>query len=377
MARWIVSAAILTALLLPGGAAAGTQPAWWSYDRPATYTTARTNTFVFVRDGTPIHCVVDQPADTSGNPLAGPFPALITNYTPYGATNALGALPGGDNYWSDHGYVALSCDVRGTGLSGGVWQGLLSPLENVDNYDILAWMRQQPWSNGRLGQIGVSYGGMTSMRVASLHPAGLLAISPLSSEDDLYLEDVYPGGIKSTPGTGDVWPWLTIGLSGGREIAPYTEAQYLQHPLWDDFWQQIAVSTKWRDITVPILGLGGWNDTLVPGGAPSNWIGLRKAGNRQNYLIMGPWGHAATGAPAPLPRGVQLAFIDRWVMGLRKAPLPSSAVTSYEQPAGGAGTVRGRTRPCRPIPATAASTTTARSRSASARTRRSRSAPSR
>ena len=342
MARtWGVRAAVvvLAALSFPAGnaAAANPQPAWWSYDRAATYTTARTNAFVVVRDGTPIHCVVDQPADTTGTALPGRFPALITVFTPYGAVNTLGALPGGDDFWSDHGYVAVACDVRGTGESGGVWQGLLSAVENVDNYDVLAWMRQQPWSNGKLGQLGVSYGGMTSMRVASLHPPGLLAISPLSSEDDLYLEDIYPGGIKSTAGTGDTWPGIAFALSGGRELPPITFAQYLEHPLWDGFWKQIAVSTKWRNITVPVLALGGWNDTLVPGGAPSNWIGLNAAGNTRNYLIMGPWGHASTGAPAPLPLGVQLAWFDHWLMGLKKAPLPNTAVASYEQPAGGAG----------------------------------------
>jgi predicted acyl esterase len=338
MARtWVVRAALVAAVLLvPGGAAAGgAQPGWWSYDRPAAYTTVRTNVLVPMRDGTPIHCAVSQPA-RDGAALAGPFPSLITVFTPYGALNAPGALPG-DDFWADHGYVAVACDVRGTGESGGTWQGPLSAVENVDNYDVIQWMAAQPWSNGRIGQLGVSYGGMTAMRVASLHPPHLLAISPLSSEDDLYLEDVYPGGIKSTPGTGDVWPGLTIALSGGRELAAYTFALYLQHPLWDDFWKQVAVSTKWRDITLPVLALGGWNDTLVPGGAPGNYIGLRQAGNKQNYLIMGPWGHAATGDPAPLPAGVQLAWFDRWVMGLKQAPLPNTAVASYEQPAGGAG----------------------------------------
>jgi hypothetical protein len=52
---------------------------------------------------------------------------------------------------------------------------------------------------------------------------------------------------------------------------------------------------------------------------------------------MGPWAHGATGAPAPLPAGAQLAWFDQWLKELPGAPLPSSVVTSYEQPAGGAG----------------------------------------
>src|SRR4051812_50206292 len=124
---WLVIAAVAVLAGLPvgGASAANPQPAWWSYDRAANFTTARTNTFVLVRDGTPIHCVVDQPADADGNALAGPFPALITVFTPYGGVNTLGALPGGDDFWSDHGYVAVACDIRGTGESGGYWQGVL------------------------------------------------------------------------------------------------------------------------------------------------------------------------------------------------------------------------------------------------------------
>jgi hypothetical protein len=332
MRRFHVPFAVLVvvawALGLAGTADAAAPP-WWSYNRPADYTTVQSDIFVPVRDGTLIRCVLAQPAK-NGQVAPGRFPGLIEEYDPYGAQN----VGSGDDYWADHGYVSMVCDVRGTGLSGGVWQGLLSAQENQDNYDLLEWMRRQPWSDGRLGQLGKSYGGMTTMRVASLHPPGLLAISPLSSEYDLYMEDIYPGGIKSTPGTADYWPFLTTGVSGGRELAAETEAQYLEHPLWDDFWKQIAVSTKWKQITVPVLGIGGSNDVLVSGGAPTNWTGLHNAGNRENYLIVGPWSHASTGPPFPLPPGAQLAWFDHWLKQLPTAPLPTSPVTSFEQPAG-------------------------------------------
>jgi uncharacterized protein len=323
------------AVLVAGATAAAAEPEWWSYDRAAEYGTVKSHVFVPMSDGTPIHCVLAQPA-VNGAAAPGRFPALITSYTPYGGLGVLGALPG-DDYWASRGYIAMSCDVRGTGSSGGVWQGLLSAVENQDNYELLAWMRRQEWSNGRLGQLGVSYGGMTAMRVAALDPPGLLAISPVAAQDDLYREDIYPGGIKSTPGTGDFWPVFTTAVSGGRELAPVTYAQYLEHPLWDDFWKQISMWTKWSRFTTPTLAIGGWNDTLVPGGAPANWIGLDEAGHGHNYLIMGPWGHAATGAPAPLSAGAQLAWFDRWLKELPDAPLPASVVTTYEQPAGGVG----------------------------------------
>ena len=325
------------ALTSPTVAAA---PKWWSYDRKAQYTTSQSDVFVTVRDGTPIHCKLNQPA-LDAAPAPGRFPALMESYTPYGATNTPGGS-GGDDYWADRGYVSMICDIRGTGYSGGVWQGLLSAQENLDNYDLLAWMRAQPWSDGHLGQTGVSYGGFTSMRVASLHPPGLEAILPVSAEDDLYREDIYPGGIKSTPGPGDFWPVLTVALSGGREIAALTYGQYLQHPTWDDFWSQISMTTKWRTIDVPVLGMGGANDTLVPGGTIADWIGLHAAGKKSNYVIVGPWGHASVGPPWPVARGAQLAWFDHWLKRLPGAPLPSSAVTSFQQPLTEAGAGAGR-----------------------------------
>src|SRR3954467_5787246 len=108
--------------------AAATAPAWGSYERKAQFHPGQTDVFVTVRDGTPIHCKLNQPA-LDGAPAPGRFPALIESYTPYGATNGPSAS-GGDDYWADHGYVSTVCDIRGTGYSGGVWQGLLSALEN-------------------------------------------------------------------------------------------------------------------------------------------------------------------------------------------------------------------------------------------------------
>ena len=349
--------AIGVAFVCGGGAlaaqAGAATPGWWSYDRKADYATSQSDVFVTVRDGTPIHCKLNRPAK-NGMAVDARFPSLIESYTPYGATNGP-SVAAGDDYWADHGYVAMVCDIRGTGYSGGVWQGLLSALENQDDYDLLSWMRSQSWSNGILGQTGVSYGGFTSMRVASLHPPGLRAILPVSAEDDIYREDVYPGGIKSTPGPGDFWPTLTVALSGGREIAPLTYAQYLQHPTWDDFWQQISMWTKWSKIDVPVLGMGGFNDTLVPGGTIADWVGLHAAGKRRNYAIMGPWTHASTGPPFAVAQGAQLAWFDHWLKRRPGAPLPNAPVTSFQQPLTEAGTGTGlgwRSFPSWPPPGT-------------------------
>jgi hypothetical protein len=316
----------------PAGTAAAAAPAWWNYNRPAEYATVRTSVYVPVSDGTLIYCSLARPAK-NGQPVPGRFPALIEEYLPYGAEQLTDDIPG-DDFWADHGYVALNCDIRGTGLSGGVWAGILSSRENEDDYDLLEWMREQPWSNGRVGQTGASYGGMTTLRVASLNPPGLMAILPISGEYDIYDQSTYPGGIMANPATLDDWPFADVALSGGRELAAETYAQYVQHPLWDSFWQQIAVSPKWKQIKIPVLDIGGWQDDIMIGGAPTNWMGLRAAGDPQDYAILGPWYHATTGPPYNLPMGAQLAWFDHWVMRLKSAPLPTSPVTTFQEPTG-------------------------------------------
>ena len=142
MRKTWVTIAVLAAVLAPSASAS--DRGWWKLDRPAHHTTVQNETFVFVRDGTPIHCVVAQPGDPAGNASAGPFPSLITVFTPYGALNASRATPGGDDFWSDHGYVAVACDIRGTGESGAPGRAV-SPIENVDESSTCsAWTRQQP-----------------------------------------------------------------------------------------------------------------------------------------------------------------------------------------------------------------------------------------
>jgi putative CocE/NonD family hydrolase len=73
-------------------------------------------------------------------------------------------------YLTAHGYVVARCDVRGTGGSGGDFPSWFQPIEAQDNYDLIEWLARQPWSTGRVGQGGASYGSLTSQRVAALNP---------------------------------------------------------------------------------------------------------------------------------------------------------------------------------------------------------------
>jgi len=327
-------AAFAAAALWTAGASAGT-PAWWTYDRPAAYDPVQTHVFVPVRDGTLLGCDLYQPGHGS-TVAAGRFPGVVAEFTPYFALRSTYASEA--DYLAAHGYDVIVCNLRGTGDSGGLWPDIDAPVEATDNFDLIEWTAAQPWSNGRIGQQGFSYGGFTTYRVAALHPPHLLALLPMASQANLYLESQYPGGIPATPGgSHNNWPPIAFAASGGRIDPAFEWATWASHPTFDDYWKQIAVSTKYSQITLPILGTGGWDDVYFRAAMVTNYLGLKK----NSWLIYGPWNHTdpfawpGGSAPAnPVPAGAALAWWDHWLMGLKGAPLPSSHFTSYEDPVG-------------------------------------------
>jgi len=52
-------------------------------------------------------------------------------------------------------------------------------------YDLVEWTAQQPWSNGNVGMIGISYFAGTQMEAAVERPPHLKAIMPLAGTFDL------------------------------------------------------------------------------------------------------------------------------------------------------------------------------------------------
>ena len=93
------------------------------------------------------------------------------------------------------GYAWVDVDVRGSGASFGTRPVAYSPAEIQDGAEIVDWIITQPWSNGKVGAMGISYsGGTAEMLLVNQHPA-VKAIAPMFSGFDLYSEIAFPGGI--------------------------------------------------------------------------------------------------------------------------------------------------------------------------------------
>ena len=65
------------------------------------------------------------------------------------------------------GYAVVDVNMRGTGCSGGAFD-FFEPLQSLDGYDVIETVARQPWvARGKVGMIGVSYGGISQLFVAA------------------------------------------------------------------------------------------------------------------------------------------------------------------------------------------------------------------
>src|SRR3954463_998530 len=127
---------------------------------------------------------------------SGPTPTLI-EYSGYGYANPAGPESGIATLANLMGFTVVDVNMRGTGCSGGAFD-FFEPLQNLDGYDLIETIARQPWvKGGKVGMLGISYGGISQLFTAQTQPAGLAAIAPLSVIDAT-ATTLYPGGILNT-----------------------------------------------------------------------------------------------------------------------------------------------------------------------------------
>jgi predicted acyl esterase len=299
---------------------------WWAYDRPATYTVLTSTVQVPTRDGTKLNCKLYQPAQ-DGVLVPGKLPGLVVEFTPYPLQADQYAKEAA--YFVTRGYNALVCTLRGVGGSGGEWQHAFSRQDGRDASDLVEWLAVQPYSDGRIGVFGESYGGQTTYGAAVEAPPHLRAIAPMQSPANLYDDVLYPGGIRSVPGgSGNFWPIIAQLMSFGAISADAEYASDGAHPTYDTFWQERALIGRYGDIKVPVLAFGGWIDNFFRSGMLHNVEGALD----KTWVIYGQWVHTIPVdlgtcenqcAPDPVRGGIVLAWFDHWVMELKDVPIPA------------------------------------------------------
>ena len=263
-----------------------------------------------------------------------PVPAIL-EYIPYRKGDATAAR---DQLmhpcFAGHGYASVRVDMRGTGDSEGLQMDEYLPLEQEDGQAVIGWLAAQPWCNGAVGMIGISWGGVAALQAAThAHPA-LKAIVPVCASIDRYYDD---GGYFMGCLSGQTIGWGAIMLGfnsrppdpavvGERwreqwlerlEKPPLFLETWLSHQRRDRYWRQGSVAGRESRIRCAVYAVGGWADCW-PNTVGRLLENLPEQTPRKG--LSGPWGHAYphAGIPGPAIDFVPeaLRWWDRWLKGI-------------------------------------------------------------
>ncbi len=232
-------------------------------------------------------------------------------------------------YFAGNGYASLRVDIRGSGDSEGLLKDEYLEQELADGENIIRWLREQDWCNGKIGMIGISWGGFNGLQIAARRPKGLEAIISACSTDDRYKDDVhYMGGCL----LGDNLSWASV-MFGYNSLPPDPEIvgerwkemwlhrlenndpwiiQWLRHQQRDDYWKHGSICENYEDIQCPVMAVSGWAD-----GYTNAVFRLVENLKVPRMGLIGPWSHKYPhlGVPGPAIGFLQecVRWWDRWL----------------------------------------------------------------
>ncbi|WP_235872724.1 CocE/NonD family hydrolase [Pseudoxanthomonas winnipegensis] len=341
-----------------------------------------------MRDGVKLHTVILVPKGAHRAPM------LLTR-TPYDAdgmttlakSNRLAAvLQGYDNFpelFNKHGYIRVVQDIRGKYGSEGDYvmnRPQIGPLNDsnvdhsTDTWDTVDWLSKNvPESNGKVGILGISYDGFTSL-MALFHPHPALKVAiPMNPMVDGWRGDdwFHNGAFRQTnlpyiyeqeATRGNTIHWIqtdaddydfylkggAAGLIGKRRGMDQLGffRKLLAHPSYDAFWQEQAVDKLLakEPLSIPVMLVHGLWDQEDIYGDMAVYAALEPKDSRNDkvFLVMGPWNHGGqredgthlgaikfdTDTAATFRREVLRPFLDHYLMD-DAPPMQVSPVTVY------------------------------------------------
>lgn len=228
----------------------------------------------------------------------GPLPVLL-GASPY--QKALRHLPGVPVFpfteygpiqvYLDAGYAYVAMDVPGTGRSEGRWDPV-SRAEGEAIHDMIEHVATQPWTDGAIGMIGMSYYCWSQWNTARTRPPHLRTIVAYDGATDMYRDWMYHGGI---PIQGFLNSWLFGSVllqhqaqgidfhTGDKDRFVYDA---LSHPL-DDEWQRRR-SPFWElsEIDIPVFSIGVWGKAALH--LRGNFTGYERVRGPKKLLVAHP-----------------------------------------------------------------------------------------
>jgi len=236
-------------------------------------------------------------------------------------------------YFARHGYPSLAVDERGRGNSEGEYIPFFNADE--DGHDVVEWIAQQPYCNGKVAMRGLSFVGFTQWATVRGEPPHLSTIVPSApcwgGLDYPMRHNIFYSFLA---------PWMIFTLGNTRQDGIYSDYKYvrqqqlqfmesglpfrqldtffgfessffdqwLDHPQRDEYWDQAnPTPEQLARLTIPVLSLTGIYDGDQPGTLEFHRQHLKYAGNKaQHYLVIGPWNHAGVRNPIAEFQGIKV-----------------------------------------------------------------------
>lgn len=233
-----------------------------------------------MRDGKTLAADVYVPASCSSCPT-------VLIQTPYNKNSFINLPMGFLQNVDASPYVWVIVDWRGFYASSAA--AITQPNRGQDGYDVIEWITEQSWSNGKVGTWGPSALGVIQYQTAKeQHPAHVCAVPIVAHPQTHYHGYFYGGALeKSRLETMDA---LGYGLS----------TIVLANPYYNATWQFVE-NNGWypSSITIPTLQIGGWYDHNID--KMMDWYAATRLQSaitvrNQQWLLVGPWVHGGTGA---------------------------------------------------------------------------------
>jgi len=257
---------------------------------------------VEMKDGTKLATDVWIPADYRDEER---LPAILIR-TPYGRKK----FEKRESLYAERGYAVVLQDVRGREESEGEF--IAAYYEKTDGNDTLNWIAEQSWSDANIGMIGGSYSGFVQWAAAASGNKNLKAIVSMVAAGSNFVDLDRRGGAyhmsvmdwnvmmsekSMTMKYDDVnWeekfkirPIRNIPESVTGFKIPFWE-KYMEHPNYDEFWEEMDFEAFSKNIDVPALVISGWHDGDL-NGTTQIWEMNKKNKRKNQRLIIGPWEH--------------------------------------------------------------------------------------
>jgi predicted acyl esterase len=305
---------------------------------PPAYNIRMESGWIPMKDGIRLAVTLYMP---NGGKAGEKFPAVL-EYHPYRKDDGTAQR---DyelySYFVRRGYVCARVDIRGFGNSEGVpTDREYSEQEQLDGLQIISWLAHQPWSNGNVGMMGISWSGFNSLQMAMRHAPELKAIIAVDATAELFHDDVhYMDGMAHVdefelnmdmaPGmTGAPDYTLDEKVLGPRFDAPPWSLLYLKHQHDGPFWRSPV--RPYSEIRIPCFIIGGLLD-----GYRDSITDMLQQTKAPLKAIVGPWNHTFPHDAVPGPeiewRAEAVRWWDYWLKGRDTGVLNDPRLVIYMQ----------------------------------------------